>query len=285
MIKVENLDYTYPGNNTPTIKGLNFSVGKGEILGFLGPNGAGKSTTQKILIKLLGNFQGNIQIEGKNLKKWSSDYYNFIGVGFELPNHYMKLTGLENLQFFASFYDVPTQDPMDLLQMVGLSKDANKRVESYSKGMKVRLNFIRALLHKPSVLFLDEPTTGLDPTNARIIKDIIKVQKKEGKTILLTTHNMTDADELCDRVAFIADGKIMAIESPHLLKLRNSKRKLKVEWNQNGSSLKTSDFPLDEIGRNTDFLELIKTKDIQSIHSEEASLESVFIQLTGKSLK
>jgi len=95
---------------------------------------------------------------------------------------------------------------------------------------------------------------------------------------------MTDADELCDRVAFISDGKIVAIESPHLLKLQNSKRKLKVEWKHNGSSLITSCFPLDEIGRNKDFLELIKTKDIQSIHSEEATLESVFIQLTGKKL-
>ena len=217
MIKVENLGFSYPGNNSPTLKGLDFFVSEGEILGFLGPNGAGKSTTQKILIKLLGNFNGNIQIEGKNLKKWSSDYYNFIGVGFELPNHYMKLTGLENLQFFASFYDVPTQNPMDLLQMVGLSKDANKRVGSYSKGMKTRLNFVRALLHKPSVLFLDEPTTGLDPNQIVEIRNIIREIGKK-KTVILSTHILSEAEATCDRIVIINNGQVAADGTPTELK-------------------------------------------------------------------
>ena len=284
MIKVENLNYIYPGNKAPTLRGFSFDIKEGEILGFLGPSGSGKSTTQKLIIKLLSGFEGNIRVNDVDVKNWKSDYYNFIGVGFELPNHYLKLSGKENLEFFASFYDVPVRKPLDLLKIVGLEDDADKKVESYSKGMKMRLNFVRALIHNPPVLFFDEPTAGLDPTNARIVKDIIKGLKKEGRTIFLTTHNMTDADELCDRVAFLSDGKITALDSPHLLKLKNSKRRINVEYRGEDDKLYNNSFPLDEIGFNEKFLTLLKTKNIQSVHSEESTLETVFIQLTGKFL-
>ena len=284
MITVENLNFTYKGNSSPTLKGLNFTVNKGEILGFLGPSGSGKSTTQKLITKLISGYSGRVEVNGKEISKWTSDYYNFIGVGFELPNHYMKLTALENLQFFSTFYDVPTQDPLQLLEMVGLKQDANKRVESYSKGMKMRLNFVRALLHNPPVLFFDEPTSGLDPTNARLVKDIIKKLKSEGKTIFLTTHNMADADELCDRVAFIAEGEIKAIDAPSNLKLQHSSRRLKVNWRNAEGQLVQNYFPLDSLGTNSEFLSLIQNEQIEAMHSEEATLETIFIQTTGKVL-
>lgn len=280
MIEVQNLVYHYPGSDEPTIKDISFSIGKGEIFGFLGPSGAGKSTTQKVLIRLLRKYQGSIKILGKDLDQWKEDFYNHIGVGFELPNHYAKLTGLENLQLFASFYDKPTRDPMELLDWVGLADDAKKPVNSFSKGMKMRLNFIRSFLHDPEILFFDEPTSGLDPVNARRMKKIILDQKAAGKTIFVTTHAMIDADELCDRVAFILEGQIALIDSPKKLKLAHGKRMVMVEY-EGGNQ----EFALDGLGENQAFLQLIREKNLQTIHTEEATLEDIFVKVTGHSLK
>ena len=282
MIQVQNLTYTYPNNEEPTVKGIDFNISKGEIFGFLGPSGAGKSTTQKILIKLLRGHQGTVHILDKDLQKWDKEFYNYVGVGFELPNHYLKLTALENLKFFAAFYDRPVRNLMDLLDKVGLKKDANKKVSDYSKGMKMRLNFIRSFMHDPEILFFDEPTSGLDPVNARMMKDIILDLKAEGKTIFITTHLMQDADELCDRVAFIVDGQVVLTDVPKDLKLQHGRRQIKVEY-YNGK-LQEKEFPLDDLGNNLAFLNLLKEEEIRTIHTEEASLEDIFIQVTGRSL-
>ena len=282
MISVEQLQFAYPGNDALTVKGIDFHISAGESFGFLGPSGAGKSTTQKILIKLLSGFSGKVQIMDKPLADWDKSYYNHIGVGFELPNHFGKLSALENLQFFGSFYDRPCKDPMDLLEMVGLQEDANKRVRDYSKGMKMRLNFVRALIHEPEILFFDEPTSGLDPTNARLMKDIILDLKASGKTLFITTHNMHDAEELCDRVAFIVDGQIRLIDSPKALKMQHGQRQVKVEYLNGQTQVK--EFPLDQLGENLDFLRLIREEQIETIHSEEASLEDIFIKVTGQRL-
>ena len=163
MINVDNLTFTYPGTSAPAVKGIGFEIAEREIFGFLGPSGAGKSTTQKILIGLLKDYQGKITVMGRELSTWGPDYYEHIGVSFELPNHYLKLTALENLKYFQSLYSGETYDPMQLLEWVGLADDAEKKVDEYSKGMKIRLNVARGLVHKPKVLFLDEPTSGLDP--------------------------------------------------------------------------------------------------------------------------
>ena len=282
MISVEQLSYTYPGNDSPSIKNISFSVGEGEILGFLGPSGAGKSTTQKILIKLLPNYKGQINILNQPLSQWNANYYRYIGVGFELPNHYQKLTALENLRFFASFYQVPGSRLLELLEMVGLENDANKKVENFSKGMQMRLNFIRALIHDPQIIFLDEPTSGLDPVNARLMKDMILDLKKHGKTIFLTTHNMQDADELCDTVAFIVDGEIRLIDQPQKLRLAHGERKVEVTF-QNGQ-LQREAFDLDGLIDNQTFKEILSSYRLESIHSKEASLEDIFIKVTGRSL-
>ena len=158
MITVENLAYTYPGATQETLHGLNFEIAEREIFGFLGPSGAGKSTTQKILIGLLKEYSGTIEVMNREVSAWGPDYYEHVGVSFELPNHYLKLTALENLNHFQSLYSGETLDPMEVLEWVGLKEDADKKVADYSKGMKIRLNVARSLLHKPKVLFLDEPT-------------------------------------------------------------------------------------------------------------------------------
>ncbi|MCK4778272.1 MAG: ABC transporter ATP-binding protein, partial [Actinomycetia bacterium] len=196
MIEVNNLNFTYPGNNDPTVKDLNFKIKEGEIFGFLGPSGAGKSTTQKILIGILKGYSGQVSVNDTEVNIAESTFYEKIGVAFEFPNLYTKFTAIENLNFFKSLYRGETEDPMHLLEKVGLAEDANLRVSSFSKGMKMRLNFCRAFLNKPEIVFLDEPTSGLDPMNSRKIRDIILKKRDDGLTIFLTTHNMTVADEL-----------------------------------------------------------------------------------------
>ncbi len=147
----------------------------------------------------------------------------------------------------------------------------------------MRLNFCRALLHDPDILFLDEPTSGLDPVNAKRMKELILAKKAAGKTVLITTHNMQAAEELCDRVAFIVDGEIKLIDSPRALKLRKGRKELRVEFRKNGQ-LKEALFPLDGIGRNDQFLKMIKNEMLETIHSQEASLEQIFIEVTGRQL-
>jgi fluoroquinolone transport system ATP-binding protein len=283
VITVHNLNFTYSGATEPALKGISFGIERGEIFGFLGPSGAGKSTTQKILIGLLKEYEGEVSVLGRDLRGWGSDYYERIGVSFELPNHYLKLTALENLQYFRSLYVGECEEPQALLEMVGLGEDGQTRVGQFSKGMRNRLNVARALLHRPQLLFLDEPTSGLDPVNARRVKEIIRRKREEGTTVFLTTHNMSVADELCDRVAFIVEGEIPLTDAPRALKLRHGQRQVRVEYGANGQ-MRSSEFPLDGLGENPDFLALLRGEAIQTIHTQETTLENVFIDVTGRSL-
>ena len=283
MIEVSNLYFRYPGNDTDTLHGLNFKIEPGEIFGFLGPSGAGKTTTQKILIGILKKYKGRVNVNGKELSDVTSDYYEKIGVSFEIPNLFSKFSAIENLNFFRKLYSGKTEDPLKLLKLVGLEKDATVRVSGYSKGMKVRLNFCRSLLNYPDIIFLDEPTSGLDPVNVQTIKEIILSKKAEGKTILITTHDMHIADTLCDRVAFIDDGNIALIDSPRNLKIQHGKRNVKIEYRDN-SKLNAVNFELDSLGSNERFMEIIKNNFVETIHTQEATLEDIFIETTGRKL-
>ncbi|MBT3321176.1 MAG: ABC transporter ATP-binding protein [Anaerolineae bacterium] len=284
MITVDNLQYTYAGTAIPAIKNLNFTIEAGEIFGFLGPSGAGKSTTQKLLIRLLTGYGGKATVFGKDLNRWGSNYYERIGVSFELPNHFLKLTAVENLAYFGSLYSRVAHSPQNLLEMVGLGNDGNLLVSQYSKGMKNRLTVARALTHNPELLFLDEPTAGLDPMNARRIKELIQAQQNAGKTIFLTTHDMTVADALCDRVAFIVDGEIKLIDAPKRLKLQHGTPTVCVEYLPNSDSRSAEqEFGLADLGQNG-FVNLIQQHAIQTIHTQEATLEDIFIQITGRNL-
>ncbi|MDF2714013.1 MAG: transporter ATP-binding protein [Paenibacillus sp.] len=283
MIHVKQLEFAYPGAAEKTLRGLDFVIGSGEIFGFLGPSGAGKSTTQKIMIGVLKDYAGSVQVLGQELRDIGPDFYERIGVAFEFPNFYSKFTVLENLNMFRSLYSVRTEDPMQLLDRVGLKDAARLKVSQLSKGMKMRLNFCRAILHRPEVLFLDEPTSGLDPVNAKIMKDLILEMKANGTTVLLNTHHMQAAEELCDRVAFIADGQIKLIDSPRELMLRQGHKKIKVEYRK-GEQKEIEEFPLEGIGENKLFLQLIGRYPVETIHSQEATLEQIFIAATGRGL-
>jgi fluoroquinolone transport system ATP-binding protein len=284
MIEVHGLAYTYPASEQPAVRGLDFEVRRGETFGFLGPSGAGKSTTQKILIGLLRGFRGRASVLNRDLRGWQPEDYERIGVSFEVPNLYLKLSALENLQSFRSLYRDATEDPRALLEMLGLAGDADKRASELSRGMKVRLGFARALLNRPECLFLDEPTAGLDPVNARIVKNIIRARKDQGTTVFLTTHDMTVADELCDRVAFLVDGGIRLVGSPRDLKLQYGEPKVRVEFVAR-DGLRGVEFPLAGLADNAEFLRILREERVETLHSRETTLENVFIEVTGRHLR
>jgi len=281
MIKVSNLAFSY--TKYTFLEDINFEVSKGEVFGFLGPSGAGKSTLQKILIGLITNYKGNAIVNGVESKNHNNNFYENIGVDFEFPSLYEKLTARQNLHFFGSLYSKKLRSIDELLQMVGLLNDGDKRVSDYSKGMKSRLNFIRTLLHNPDILFLDEPTSGLDPSNSMDMKNIILEEKEKGKTIILTTHNMVDATELCDRVAFIVDGKIKALDTPHNLIM--SKGATKIYYTYMDSEEKSGECLLNKISGDERLFNLMKNNKILSIHSSEPTLNDIFMDVTGRLLQ
>jgi fluoroquinolone transport system ATP-binding protein len=280
MIEVEDLTFAYPHAQGPILAGLSFSVAQGEVYGLLGPSGAGKSTTQRILMGLLQGFRGKATIFGQPVEGLGRALYERIGVSFELPALYLRLTALENLKLFAALYDKPVRDPRAALAEVDLADAAGQRVEQFSKGMKMRLNLARALLHDPDLLFLDEPTTGQDPARSRLTRDLIRTLKGRGKTIFLCTHNMAEAEEICDRVGFLAQGHIPVTGTPEELKRAYGERLLEATVSGTGG-LEKRRFPMDGIGSNPEFLALLTGDRVVSMHTLEASLDDVFIRATG----
>lgn len=284
MIEVKNISYSYSRDENYAVSDVSFKIDKGEIFGFLGPSGAGKTTTQAVLAGLLETQKGEISIDGVARSGHpDKSFFNRIGMGFEIPNVYKKLSDLDNLRFHASLYDVETEDPMKILEWVGLAEDARKKAGAYSKGMKQRLGFARSMINKPELWFIDEPTMGLDPGTAKGIKSIISRKKDEGTTIFLTTHDMFVADELCERVAFIVDGKIVEVDSPKNLKLKYGQPTVTIEYSE-GGELKSADLGMDDNSK-ADLQKFIGDHDVKTIHSGEPTLEEIFIKLTGRSLE
>ncbi len=288
MIKVENLYHSYNDDENYAVRDASFEIPKGEIFGFLGPSGAGKSTTQGILVGLLPLQQGNVTVAGYDVKKISRAMFNKIGMSFEQSNVYSKMTAKENLDFYKKLFDGETRDSEAMLKLVGLENKADVRAGEFSKGMKHRLTFARSMLNNPELWFLDEPTTGLDPSIAADIKDIIRAENQKGVTIFLTTHNMFIADELCDRVAFIIDGEIKLIDSPKNLKLAYGEQLVEVEYQRDGDgngtiAKETFSTVLDE--DKARLQQVIANNQIQSMHTKEATLEEIFIKVTGRGLE
>lgn len=284
MVSVEGLFHSYSRDEKYAVRDASFEIAKGEVFGFLGPSGAGKSTTQGVMTGLLPLQKGSVTVAGYDVRKAARTMFNKIGVSFEQSNVYGKLTGLENLEFYRRLFDVPTRNPMELLEMVGLDHVATQRAGEYSKGMKHRLTFARSMLNSPEIWFLDEPTTGLDPAIAGVIKDIIMAQKEQGTTVFLTTHNMFIADQLCDRVAFIIDGEIKLIDSPRNLKLQHGEQLVEVEYRDNGDVKKERLSFIDEKDR-LRLNEIVNSGKVELMHTKEATLEEIFIKVTGRGLQ
>jgi len=208
---------------TKALDGIDFAVKKGELFGLIGPNGAGKTTTVKILTTLLTQTSGDAYILGLDVRKDLYEIRRRIGIVFGGERGlYNRVSALDNLRYFSDLYGVDPATAREripqLLKAVGLADRADERVEKYSRGMKQRLHIAKALVHDPELLVLDEPTIGLDPGGARDIRNMIRELQKQGKSILLTTHYMFEAEELCQRVAVISKGKIVALDTPSELK-------------------------------------------------------------------
>ena len=278
-LAIRNLSFTYRGAATPAIQDIELVVARGEVLGILGPSGAGKSTLQKILTRLLHGYTGSAMVLGNDLAAWGSNYYERIGVAFELPNHFRKLTAIENLRYFAALYQQSAMTPDEALARVGLADDGTTPVAQFSKGMQMRLGLARAMLHGPELLFLDEPTSGLDPANARQVIALIRDLRDHGATVLLTTHNMGLAEGLCDRVAFLVDGRMPLVDTPRALRLRYGRQVVRVEQ-EDGMA---AEFALAGLADNQAFLAALRNG-VQTIHTQEATLDEIFVHVTGRHL-
>lgn len=247
ILKVEGLTKSY-GENT-VVRGISFEVDKGEIFGILGPNGAGKTTTLEMIEAMRPIDAGSATLAGLDVKKQPVEVKTIIGVQPQSPAFQDKITLRELLEYFAALYGEKV-DAMALLDSVGLTEKATSYFESMSGGQKQRFSIAAALVHDPKVLFLDEPTTGLDPQARRNLWELVQSIRDKGITVILTTHYMEEAELLCDRVAIMDSGKIIAIDSPKNLVKALLKRGFKKE-------------------------QLV----------EQASLEDVFIDLTGKDIR
>ncbi len=281
-ITAEDLTYTY--GSLTAVDHINFSVAEAEILGFLGPNGAGKTTTVKLLTGQLRPKAGRATLLGRDVARQTESVQAEIGVCFEIPNLYDQMSGTENLKLFGQLFGVKDLDVPGLLRRVGLDGRGQDRVEGYSKGMKQRLMVARALVNRPRILFLDEPTEGLDPVSAEAIRNLILEERQRGVTIFLTTHDMLEAERLSDRVAFINQGKIAALDTPHNLKQKYGKRMVKAQVAGQGDRLESREITLDTPETAGALQALFSQQKVVTIHSEEASLEDIFIQITGRGL-
>lgn len=280
-IVVENLTFAY--GDLLAVDHISFTVAEQEILGFLGPNGAGKTTTVNVLTGQLKPESGTAHLLGFDVLTQLEQVHRRIGVSFEATNVYEEMSAAENLNLFARLFGVKDFDANALLARVGLSGREKERVGNYSKGMKQRLMVARAIVSEPQLLFLDEPTSGLDPASAEAIRAVILEERERGATVFLTTHDMMEADKLADRVAFMNQGKIVALDTPHNLKQQHGTRALRAKVTT-ATGLEDREIPLDTGNTAEAVRELFAEQDVVTIHSEEASLEEVFIKLTGRGL-
>jgi ABC-2 type transport system ATP-binding protein len=278
VIEVKNLVKSF-GNKT-ALKDVSFSVKKGETIGFLGPSGSGKTTTIKILTAQLQPTGGDVKVFGTSLKKLKDpQYMKRIGVLTDNSGLYDRLTVYDNLALYCDLYEIDKRRIHEVLVDVNLVEEEKTRIQKLSKGMKQRVTLARAILHKPQLLFLDEPTSALDPVNTKHIHKGLKRLNAEGTTIFLTTHDMLEAEELCDRVAFLHNGEVRLFDAPEKLRSQHSdstvslllkgQRKVVVETNEEGAK---------------EIYNYMKQGELLTIHSNEPTLGDLFVKLTGREL-
>ncbi|MGI9064984.1 MAG: ATP-binding cassette domain-containing protein [Pyrinomonadaceae bacterium] len=277
-IEVEGLSRSF--NDLQAVDNISFTVEVGEIFGFLGHNGAGKTTTIRMLSGQLRPSAGRARVAGCDIVTEHQRLKPLVGVVSEHQNLYERMSGRENLAFAARLYGTENPRVDQALDQVGLLDRAKDNVGNYSNGMKQRLLIARALLHRPQIIFLDEPTRGLDPVVGREIRRLVVELSTQGVTVFLTTHYMEEADELCGRVAFLSEGRIVALDTPDNLKVAHGQKSLKVTLDD-GQSLTIA---LDDEDAGNQLEKLVNAGQIRTLHSAEATLEEVFIQIAGRGL-
>ncbi len=282
MIKVSELQRTF--GKKEAVRGISFTVRQGEIFGLLGPNGAGKTTTIRMLTGQIDPSSGHAIVAGCDIVKDHASLKERIGVVFEDQNLYERLSARLNLEFSCWLYGLPKQRVDEVLELVRLRDRAKDKVSSFSNGMRQRLMIARALLHKPQMLFLDEPSRGLDPVSAREIRQTIQELCQQGTTVLLTTHLMEEADQLCQHVAFIVGGLLVANDTPRALKLNHGQRSISVTLKDTASlhdAQNELSLNMDTSTDQAQLASLMTQGRVRAIHSQEATLEDVFIEIAG----
>ena len=266
--------------NIISMKNVTFNVKEGEVFGFLGPSGAGKTTTIKLLTSQLIPTSGEVKVFGKDVYANKKDIFKNIGVLSDTSGIYDRLSVRDNLTLYADIYGVPKKNVEEILDKVGMREDIKKEAKKLSKGMKQRLMIARAVLHKPKLLFLDEPSSSLDPGTTLEIHRLLKKLNAEGTTIFLTTHNMEEADKLCDRVAFLNDGEIVEIGNPKDLKLKYTTEYIKVILKDENKEIMLKN----DAESASKIKAWMENGQLMAIHSMEPSLEKIFLNLTGREL-
>ena len=279
--QIEVNDLTKVFANKTALNKINFNIKRGEIFGFLGPSGSGKTTLVKILTAQLSATSGTVKVFGEDVSKLRQpEKMKKIGILTDNSGLYDKLSIYDNLLLYVHLYELDETRIDEVLEDVNLLEDKKTTVEKLSKGMKQRVTLARALLHKPELLFLDEPTSALDPTNKQHIHKALRKLNESGTTIFLSTHDMEEAETLCDRLAFLNNGNILEINTPQQLRMNHSDNKLTVKL----SSGEQITVAKDEHGINA-VLDYFKSRSVATIHSHEPTLGEIFIQLTGRSLQ
>lgn len=278
MIKVKSLAKIF--GNQPALEDVHFEVNKGETFGFLGPSGSGKTTTIKILTGQLKATSGEAYVfEQPAALLNKPQYRKKFGVVTDNSGLYDRLSIYDNLKLFCDLYDVPAKRINDVLEMVNLGNEQKKIVSKLSKGMKQRVQLARAFLHEPELLFLDEPTSALDPANSKHIHDGLRELTKKGTTIFLTTHDMHEAEILCDRVAFLHKGKIQLLDEPKKLRRQFSDASLQVLL-KDGRELSIPGGPEGAQA----LYDYMQADQVVSIHTNEPTLGDIFVEMTGREL-
>lgn len=277
-VEVRDLDKRY--GDVHAVDGISFTIAEGEVFGLLGHNGAGKTTTIRMLTGRARPTGGTATVAGYDIVHQRNEIKPLINAVFEDPNLYERFSGRDNLRLFAQLYGAAASRADELLEVVGLTAAGRRKVKDYSSGMKQRLLVARALVNHPRVLFMDEPTRGLDPTSARELRTLIARLAEQGTTIFLTTHYMEEADELCDRVAFLSQGRIVALDTPRELKLKQGERRARVLLKDRSEHSVKLDDPADAAR----LYAWLRADEVLTIHSQEGTLEDVFIALSGRAL-
>ncbi len=279
MIQIEHLCVRF--GSFAAVDDLSLHAKPGQVFGFLGPNGAGKTTTIRVLTGVLKPSSGTVAIAGHPIPKDLDKVKSLCGYLPDTEDHFEELSGRENLRIFASLYRLPKVRIGEVLSRLELSEAADLAVSRYSKGMRKKLLIAREILHRPRVLFCDEPTANLDAHSTGVVRRLLKELREDGTTIFLTTHNMAEVEEICDHVAILAGGRLVDQDSPSAFIARHAERKVRVDLQIDGKESRLL-FDLDDPASRSQLAGLIAERGDLRLHSLDFRFEDVFRKLTGE---
>lgn len=260
---------------------LSLSVEPGQVFGFLGPNGAGKTTTIRVLTGSQTPTSGHVEVGGYKVPEEFDQAKSIFGFVPDAENHIEEFTGRENLNLFADLYEVPRRRVDEVLERMELSEAANVRAGDYSKGMKRKLLICREILHKPEVLYLDEPTANLDAHSTKLVRELVKDLAADGTTVFLTTHNMEEVEQVCDRVAILCRGRLVDCDSPTSFVARHAERFVDAQYEVDGAIVREEISMKDVVGRNR-LSDIVRREECVTMHSREFNFQDVFLKITGE---